>query len=53
MLNYVEGGTTLLFSTFDKTQYLWRYSAKTTVKVLIFRHCAHKKPIFSKSIVKI
>ena len=25
MVNYIEGGTTLLFSTFDKTQYLWRY----------------------------
>ena len=27
MLNYIEGGTTLIFCTFDKTQYLWRYSA--------------------------
>ena len=27
MLNFIEGGTTLLFCSFDKTQYLWRYRA--------------------------
>ena len=25
MVNYIEGRTTLLFSTFAKNQYLWRY----------------------------
>ena len=25
MVNPIEGGTTFIFSTFDKTQYLWSY----------------------------
>ena len=25
MVNFIEGGTTLLFSTFDKTQSVWSY----------------------------
>ena len=25
MINLVEGGTTLLFTTFSKNQWLWRY----------------------------
>ena len=26
MVNFIEGGTTFLFSTFDKTQAVWSYS---------------------------
>ena len=52
MVNCIEGGTTLLFSTFDKNQLLWRYRTFKLgfhgIKLLILGNVPTKSPFSQK-----
>ena len=52
MVNCIEGGTNLLFSTSDKTQKLGSYRGLNLASMALnhyFRQCTDKKSIFSKT----
>ena len=44
----MKGEQHVVFSTFDKNQFVWRYRTIKAVKLVIFRHYTDKKSIFSK-----